>query len=220
MRLAPSLTLAFMLCARVASADPPGASSGPASGFAAASPFTPRGDLAWRRALRAARAANIARLRAYVTRGQYPRNHDTPPSVRRFVDSEGRHCAMADMIARSGHEDLVAETARTRNDVALGAVSDGPLYEWIVTSGLTRAEVAFVQEPDSFIDLDSPEEARREAEATEDARLRAHFLEAIAQLERNTRPSLAAAFGELGLRRIEAPPTPHSPRRTPPRRGL
>jgi len=100
------------------------------------SPSTP--ELAQRR------AQMIAWLHDYAQAGQFPQDADgNPLSV--FRDARGVRCPMAELIYRSGHGDLVDQVARTHNDLRLADVHGGPLYAWIVESGLTQEEVTMIQ---------------------------------------------------------------------------
>ena len=94
--------------------------------------------------LAARRAQMIAWLHDYAQAGQFPQDAAGHPlSV--FKDARGVRCPMAELIFRSGHGDLVEAVARTHNDLRLADVHDGPLYAWIVESGLTQEEIAMVQ---------------------------------------------------------------------------
>ena len=101
-----------------------------------ASPTTP--DLAARR------AQMIAWLHDYAAAGAFPRDDaGRPLSV--FRDAHGVRCPMAELIYRSGHADLVDQVATTRIDLRLADVHAGPLYAWILASGLTQDEVVMIQ---------------------------------------------------------------------------
>lgn len=161
---------------------------------------------AWRAHLAAQRAVHIDRLRAYADAGTFPLNDETPGLLNIFVDEQGRRCAMANLIWLDGERALVSATARTHNGIRLGEVTDGPLMDWITTSGLTREEVAFVQEPDFFISQDLPVIDQEMLIAAEQARLSSHFSAAADQLELYSADSIAVALERLGDR-IEQPPT-------------
>ena len=90
------------------------------------------------------RAQMIAWLHDYMEAGQYPTDDaGLPRSV--FVDSKGIRCPMAELIWRSGHQDLVDAVAREHNEVRLADVHEGPLVAWMEGSGLTRDEINLVQ---------------------------------------------------------------------------
>ena len=83
-------------------------------------------------------------LHAYREAGVYPTDvRGMPASV--FVDSNGTRCPMAELIYRSGREDLVAAVAQEANGVRLADVHDGPLHDWMLASGLTRDEINMIQ---------------------------------------------------------------------------
>ena len=90
------------------------------------------------------RAVHLERLRAYRDAGQFPTDRaGRPASV--FRDHAGRLCPMAQLIAASGHRDLVDYVARTNNTLQLADVTEGPLWDWMLTSGLTREEIIRIQ---------------------------------------------------------------------------
>ncbi len=98
-------------------------------------------------AQRAARARHIQVLREYSERGIFPHNHDFP-GVRLpyFVDEHGTHCAMAYLIARSGHQELVEKVAATRNYAYIPDLAADPaLVAWLDEAGLTVEEAARIQ---------------------------------------------------------------------------
>ena len=82
----------------------------------------------------------IAWLHEYAAAGVFPRDDaGRPLSV--FRDTHGVRCPMAELIFRSGHADLVDQVATTHNNLRLADVHSGPLYAWILASGLTQEEV-------------------------------------------------------------------------------
>lgn len=94
-----------------------------------------------------ARGECIEVLRLYRERGEFPRQ-DGPGLAPRFVDAEGRRCAVAELLHASGHDAMVARIAREANGawvVELGA--DPELSLWLTHSGLTLAEAARIQTP-------------------------------------------------------------------------
>ena len=87
--------------------------------------------------------------------GVYPTDaFGRPQSV--FVDDKGVRCPMAELIHKSGRDDLVEAVKREGNTVRLADVHTGPLYNWMLASGLTQEEVALVQGAMN-IDFMSPE---------------------------------------------------------------
>jgi hypothetical protein len=52
---------------------------------------------------------------------------------------------MAHLIAASGRMDLVDKVARENNTLQLADVTGGPLWDWMLASGLTREEIIRIQ---------------------------------------------------------------------------
>ncbi len=102
---------------------------------------------ALKKVLTARRARNLAAFKAYVTAGVYPHNQLTPGELNIWIDDDGHRCAAASMIWASGEHALVEETAATDNFIRLANVTEGPLLDWILTSGLTHDEVVLIQRP-------------------------------------------------------------------------
>lgn len=168
----------------------------------------------WREVLAARREANIERLAAYASEGRYPLNLGAPGLSHQFMDDAGSRCGMAELIWQSGHESLVVDTYVTRNEAVIAELGLGdPLTDWVSISGLTMAEVAFIQEPGFAIGL--PEEvweepliARVDPELLEleVTRRSAHFAMAANQLRLATPASLDRAVLALGERVLAPPP--------------
>jgi len=89
------------------------------------------------------RAKLIDWLHDYRVAGVFPSDGMRPISV--FVDARGVRCPMAEMIHLSGRDDLVEAVHRKNNTLRLATVHSGPLFDWILDSGLTQEEVALVQ---------------------------------------------------------------------------
>lgn len=154
-----------------------------------------------RAALKARRAKNVAAFRAYARRGVYPHNFTISGPLNVWIDEEGRMCAAATMIWKSGAKQLVRRTARDDNFVKLGDVTSGELLDWMLTSGLTQAEVALIQEP--FMGRPepiAPEPGSELWRLAEDARLRARYAEVLATLAADPDASLDAAIDALADR--------------------
>lgn len=101
-------------------------------------PTAPVPELAVRRALM------IQWLHEYAEAGVFPTDSGGMPlSV--FRDARGVRCPMAELIHRSGHDELVDAVAREHNTLRLADVYDGPLFDWMLDSGLTLQEIAMVQ---------------------------------------------------------------------------
>jgi hypothetical protein len=93
------------------------------------------------------RAANLARFRVYQKKGVFPNNTYTDGKLNVWLDEYGNLCAAATIIKLSGQDDLVQRTADRSNFIRLADVTQGPLMDWILTSGLTQDEIAAIQEP-------------------------------------------------------------------------
>lgn len=168
-------------------------------------PTTP--DLAGRR------AQMLAWLHAYAEAGQFPQDADgNPRSV--FRDARGVRCPMAELIYRSGHGDLVDQVARTHNDLRLADVHGGPLYAWIVESGLTQQEVAMIQGAMTVEEMKMMAEQRPQLatainagavkRASEWGQVKGHLATAEVALKMATPASLAAAQRLLAPRTTPA----------------
>lgn len=93
------------------------------------------------------RRANIARFHAYRIAGVYPSNVFTSSLENVWLDQQGRFCAAATIIRASGAVPLVERIAEENNFFRIADVSQGPVMDWILTSGLTQAELVMIQKP-------------------------------------------------------------------------
>ena len=154
--------------------------------------------------LAANRAANLARFRAYQKKGVFPSNTYSDDKLNVWRDDFGNLCAAATIINASGNSDLVNRIADQDNFIRLGDVKQGPVMDWILTSGLTQDEIAAIQEP--FMGVgDEPiaeppvltavvDPAKRRAE---DARLMAKYKQVDKQIVKNAKSSLDKATDRL-----------------------
>jgi hypothetical protein len=126
-----------------AAADPHTASGAP--GRASASPQKATALL--RARLAQHREQQLARLHAYAQAGVFPRNERSPGYVHMFRDDGGRLCAVANLVHADGRDDLVDDVAAHHNDLQIAHVHDGPLYDWLLASGLSQEELARIQVP-------------------------------------------------------------------------
>jgi hypothetical protein len=115
-----------MLCSACATTPPPTAPSAAVA------------DLA------AHRAQAIARLHDYREAGAFP-SGDSGRPLSVFRDRNGVRCPMAELIHASGRDDLVDAVVAANNTLRLADVHAGPLYDWMLHSGLTLDEIAMVQ---------------------------------------------------------------------------
>lgn len=93
------------------------------------------------------RRANIARFHAYRIAGVYPSNVFTSTLGNIWRDQQGHFCAAATIIRASGEVELVERIAEENNFFRIVDVSQGPVMDWILTSGLTQAELVMIQKP-------------------------------------------------------------------------
>jgi len=189
-------------------AQPPSAAKHPAPveddaalGYIAPSISIDRAAL--RATLAANRAANLARFRAYRIAGVYPSNVFTAGSANIWRDQDGHYCAAATIIRASGETALVDEVADDNNFIRLADVRQGPVMDWILTSGLTQAELVLIQRPFRPV-TERPQLAPSEPivvdagmRAKETRRLAKLYRQIEARLARQTKASLEAAVDRL-----------------------
>ena len=153
-----SLVFGISSASLVTSADaqfakaPPAASTTAVTAGAAAAEYriAPRRALdraAVRAALVKARDTNLAAFRAYQAKGTFPSNTFKGRKLNVWLDEAGNLCAAATIIKMSGQDELVAKIAEQNNFIRLGDVKQGPLMDWMLTSGFTQDEIAAIQEP-------------------------------------------------------------------------
>jgi hypothetical protein len=150
------------------------------------------------------RLANLARFRVYQKKGVFPNNTFASGKLNVWLDDAGNLCAAATIIKLSGDVDLATSTATQNNFIKLGDVTQGPLMDWILTSGLTQAEIAAIQEP--FVRVvpeptmepqPQPVLVDRRMRRAEDRRLIAKYKQVDAQIVKNQNASLDAATDRL-----------------------
>lgn len=156
--------------------------------------------------LAAARAANLARFRAYQQKGVFPNNTYGDGKLNVWRDDAGNLCAAATIINASGELGLVEQVAGEDNFIRLGDVTSGPLLDWILTSGLTQAEIAAIQEPFSPVRRRAREPGfapspivavEPNLRRAEDLRLAAKYRQVEAMIVRNQQASLELAVDRL-----------------------
>jgi hypothetical protein len=154
-----------------------------------------------RAALVKARQANLAAFRAYQAKGVFPSNTHSAKKLNVWLDAAGNLCAAATIIKMSGQDALVTKTAEQNNFIRLADVTQGPLMDWILTSGFTQAEIAMIQEPFMPVDREpsmaAPIVVDAKLRKAEDARLRATYKRVDKALVKNQRASLDAAVDRL-----------------------
>jgi hypothetical protein len=149
-----------------------------------------------RTALAAARARSIAAFEAYAARGIYPSNTFSEDLANVWRDRDGHLCAAATIIDASGAHALVQRVAEQTNFIKLGEVKQGPLMDWILTSGLTQDEIALIQRP--FMPVAKPARpVETDKRVAETARLKKLYAQIDKTLAANGRKSLDLATDRL-----------------------
>lgn len=147
--------------------------------------------------LAANRTANLNRFRAYQTQGVFPSNTYTGDKLNVWLDEEGHFCAAATIIRMSGGVELTDKVAEQNNFIKLGDVKQGPVMDWILTSGFTQSEIASIQEPFMPVVEQPSAPIDNGLRAREDARLRAKYKQVEAQIVKSVNASLEAATDRL-----------------------
>ncbi len=142
------------------------------------------------------RTANLARFRAYQQGGVFPSNTFDQRKLNVWMDADGHLCAAATIINASGQTDLVQQVAEQTNFIRLADVKQGPLMDWILTSGLTQAEIAAIQEPFMPVTRRQPE-IDPKLRAAETARLIRKYKAVDAMIVKNQKRSLELAVDRL-----------------------
>jgi hypothetical protein len=100
----------------------------------------------WRQRLAEERLTNVRRLHRYQRRGLFPINqHVADRAAPVFVDNYDTACAVGHLMRESGWSEEVAAIQAENNLVYVTDVAEGPVVEWVATSGLTQEEAAIIQ---------------------------------------------------------------------------
>ncbi len=132
-----------------------------------------------RAALAARRDQTFARFLAYREAQIYPVNTFDEGFEHVWLDAFGNLCAAATIISGDWGRDVTSMVAVENNFIALAEVHDGPLADWILTSGLTHHEIVAIQVP-GWQEGRSQEPRARE---TEIARLYTMYVDVERQLK-------------------------------------
>lgn len=99
------------------------------------------------------RAATIANFLAYRDARVYPVNELPGGGFRHvWIDAQGNLCAAATLISKDWGREAATRVGREDLEIKLADVTSGPVLEWMLTSGLTRAELVAIQLPgDTFM---------------------------------------------------------------------
>ncbi len=104
-----------------------------------------------RRALGEQRKVNLARFHDYRRAKVYPHDWDTPDGKLQMVnvwrDPQAHLCAVATLVHLDGKDAMVETIAKDQNSIQTANLTDGPLVDWIMTSGFTQEEVVMIQAP-------------------------------------------------------------------------
>ena len=183
-------------------ARPPVATTEVAPTDAAVAPVLDRAAI--RAKLLENRLANLARFRGYQRQGVFPSNTYTSGLLNVWLDDAGHLCAAATIIKASGDEALVMQVARDDNFIRLADVTQGPLMDWILTSGLTQAEIVAIQRPFANVGrpvqpvtFEQPVIVDSRLRAAEDARLAKLYRTIDATIVKHQRASLELAVDRL-----------------------
>lgn len=100
-----------------------------------------------RAALASRRAATVDHFLAYRDARVYPVNTYQPGMQHVWLDERGNLCAAATLIGHDWGRGAATAVSYDDNFIRLADVKDGPLLDWILTSGLTHHEIVAIQEP-------------------------------------------------------------------------
>jgi hypothetical protein len=140
------------------------------------------------------RAQLIGWLHEYREAGVFPTDANKLP-ISAFKDAQGVRCPMAELLHKSGRDDLVDAVAKEANTVRLEDVHTGPLHDWMLGSGLTEEEISMVQGAMNISYEWMPAEDNHILEAR--AAVRAKLEIAELALRNSTGASLVAAKARL-----------------------
>jgi hypothetical protein len=193
---------AFAAPSRSFARPPVATTEAASSGDAAVAPILDRAAI--RARLLEHRLANLERFRAYQRQGVFPSNTYTNGLLNVWLDDAGHLCAAATIIKASGGDALVMQVARDDNFIRLADVTQGPLLDWILTSGLTQAEIVAIQKPFMGVVrpvqpvvVEQPAIVDARLRAAEDARLAKLYRAIDARIVKNQRASLELAVDRL-----------------------
>lgn len=99
------------------------------------------------------RAATIANFLAYRDARVYPINELPGGGFRHvWIDGGGNLCAAATLISKDWGREAATRVGSENLEIKLADVTAGPVLDWMLTSGLTRAELVAIQLPgDTFM---------------------------------------------------------------------
>lgn len=161
-------------------------------------PQPPPDRAAVRAKLVANRNHNLAAFRAYEKAGVFPSNVYLQSELNVWRDEDFHFCAAATIIRASGKIGLVDAVAEQNNFIELADVQQGPLMDWILTSGFTQEELVLVQRP--FRPVTKPvtmPAVAPDLKTAETARLKKLYKQIEAKLVANRKRSIETALDVL-----------------------
>lgn len=162
-----------------------------------------------RQVLAAQRKAHLAKFHDYRKARIYPHNTYQPGMLNVWKDADDHLCAVATLVHEDGRDDIVDSLAKDENFVKTADLTEGPLVDWILTSGFTQEEIVMIQAP-TEADVEAMEAEYRAEQrrikrwlAREDKRLAKNYktVETTLKAER-----IADAGLDLAVARLAAHP--------------
>src|SRR5262249_31083977 len=95
--------------------------------------------------LQVARERCLNWLHDYAARGVFPRNQERQGCRPCFIDQDGRECAVAHLMMRSGHTETAYKFAAVANYASIPQMSSPELDNWGAQVGLSREELTLIQ---------------------------------------------------------------------------
>ena len=148
------------------------------------------------------RKLNLDRFRAYQAKGTFPQNTYVKGTLNVWLDETGNLCAAATIINADGHEELVKIVGERANFIRLKDVTQGPLMDWMLTSGFTKEEIVAIQAPmvytgDEMKRLQEQERINEQLRLAETARLKKVYKKVERDIVKNEKKSLELAVDRL-----------------------
>jgi hypothetical protein len=100
-----------------------------------------------KKALAERRKVTMERFLAYREGRVYPVNSKIQGAAHVWMDEFGNLCAAATIIAQDWGRAAAEAVSRDNNNIALASITKGELFDWILTSGMTKAEIVSIQVP-------------------------------------------------------------------------
>jgi hypothetical protein len=145
---------------------------------------------ALRQKLAERRASTFKNFLAYRDAMVYPINELPGGGFRHvWIDRTGNLCAAATLISKDWGRAAATRVGKTDVELKLANVKSGPVLDWMLTSGMTRAELVAIQLPgDTFV---------MDQRSTEINRMYAIYLDVERQVRSLDEQNLELAVDEL-----------------------